>query len=215
MMGEITITSLINFVSNNIPFILRMLAYHIFYSAIAILAATIIGIILGIFTARIPKFSFIVNISAVIQSAPDIVMLALMIPLLGIGPLAALSALFIKGILPIIINTYAGIVNIERGIIESAKGMGMSRGKILFKIELPLAFPVILAGFRAASVINVSTMTLASYIGVNGLGILIFRGIAMYEGNILIVGSILTSLLAISTNYLCGFAEKKVIKWKN
>src|SRR6056297_106908 len=131
MMGEITITSLINFVNNNIPFLLRMLGYHIFYSAIAILAATVIGIILGILTARVPKFSFIVNISAAIQSAPDIVMLALMIPLLGIGPLAALSALFIKGILPIIINTYTGIKNIKAGIVESAKGMGMDRGKIL------------------------------------------------------------------------------------
>jgi osmoprotectant transport system permease protein len=213
-MGEITLTSLLNYVLNNVPFILEMMAYHIFYSAIAIISATIIGIVLGILSARIPKLSFIVNISAVVQSAPDIVMLALMIPLLGIGPICALAALFIKGILPIIINTHAGIKNIKPGIIESARGMGMNRGKILFKIELPLALPVILAGFRAASVINVSTMTLASYIGVNGLGILIFRGIAMYEGNILIVGSILTSLLAISTNILCGYFEKRAIKWK-
>lgn len=213
-MGEISLTSLLTYVINNIPFILEMTAYHIFYSAIAIFSATVIGITLGILSARIPRLSFLINISAVIQSAPDIVMLALMIPLLGIGPICALAALFIKGVLPIIINTYAGIKNIKFGVVESAIGMGMSRSMILFKIELPLALPVILAGFRAASVINVSTMTLASYIGVNGLGILIFRGIAMYEGNILIVGSILTSLLAISTNILCGYFENRAVKWK-
>jgi osmoprotectant transport system permease protein len=213
-MGEITLTSLAGYVINNVPFILEMMAYHIFYSAIAIFAAAVIGIILGILSARISRLSFLINISAVIQSAPDIVMLALMIPLLGIGPICALAALFIKGVLPIIINTYAGIKNIKPGVVESAIGMGMSRSMILFKIELPLALPVIMAGLRAASVINVSTMTLPSYIGVNGLGILIFRGIAMYEGNILIVGSILTSLLAINTNFLCGYFEKRAIKWK-
>lgn len=213
-MGEITIGSLIHFVNTNFTFILRMMAYHIFYSVIAILAATTIGIILGILCVRIHRLSFIVNISAIIQSAPNIVMLALMIPVFGLGPLCALAALFIKGFLPIIINTFAGIKNIDQDIIESARGMGMNKSEILFKIELPLALPVILAGFRSASVINISTMTLASYIGVNGLGILIFRGIAMYEGNILIVGSLLVSLLALCTNYACIYLEKGATKWK-
>jgi len=213
-MFEITIGSLLDFIVNNSTFILCMIGYHIFYSVIAILAATVIGIGFGVLAVKVRKLSFIIYIADLMQSAPDIVVLALMIPILGIGAICALSALFIKGILPILVNTFVGIKIINKDVIDSARGMGMGKLQILFKVEFPLALPIILAGLRTASVIAVSTLTLASYIGVDGLGVLILRGIAMYEGNILIVGSFLTALLAVCTNYSIGYLEKTATKWK-
>ncbi len=104
-----------------------------------------------------------------------------MIPLLGIGAFPAIAALFLYALLPIIRNTYTGITSVDQGITESARGMGMSKWQILFNVELPLAMPVILAGIRTATVINVGVATLAAYIAAGGLGEFIFGGIALKQ----------------------------------
>jgi osmoprotectant transport system permease protein len=213
MMG-VTIDSLLDYVVKNHVFILKMTGYHILFSGVAILAATAVGILLGILAVKVRRLAFIAYIANVGQSAPDLVVIALMIPLLGVGPIAALTALFIKGILPILRNTYAGIDVIDENVIEAGRGMGMTKFQVLYKIELSLALPIILASIRTASVIAVATITLAAYIGVSGLGVLITRGIAMYEGNILITGSILTAILGVCASYFIGYLEKKFSKWK-
>lgn len=163
--------------------------------------ATLVGLILGIITAKSDKLYFLVTLANTLQSMPDLVLLALALLAFGIGIPAALAALFVKGVLPILRNTYSGIVTLDRSIVEASKGMGMSTGQILFKIELPLAAQVILTGIRISSVMVVSTLTLSAYIGVSCLGVLIAQGVETSDTNALLTGSILTAVLAIMLNY--------------
>jgi osmoprotectant transport system permease protein len=114
-----------------------------------------------------------------------------MIPLLGIGAKPAIVALLIYALLPIIRNTYTGIQGIDRHVIEAARALGMSRQQILLRVELPLAMPVLLAGIRTATVINVGVATLASYIAAGGLGEFIFGGISLNNTNMILAGAIL------------------------
>src|SRR6202012_5620407 len=125
-----------------------------------------------------------------------------MIPLLGIGPKPAIVALLLYALLPIIRNTYTGITGVDAAIKEAAIAMGMNKRQILFKVELPLAMPVILAGIRTATVITVGVATLASYIAAGGLGEFIFGGISLNNTNMILAGAIPAALLAIIFDFL-------------
>src|SRR5215471_9106217 len=129
---------------------------HIGLTFISLFIAVLIGLPLGIFIAKRKKAAGIVlNIAGVMQTIPSIALLGFMIPLLGIGPLPAIAALFLYALLPIIRNTYTGIEGVDPLVKEAAVAMGMTRMQILLKVELPLAFPIIMAGIRTATVINV------------------------------------------------------------
>lgn len=169
--------------------------------------AILFGLALGILTLKSNKFSFLVPITNILQSAPELVLLALSVVIFGLGIHTALIALFVKGILPILRNTYTGIDNVDKTVTEAARGMGMSDLRILFKIELPLALPVILGGIRVSSVMAISTLTLAAYIGVSSLGELITQGIAMSDTKALVTGSLMTAFLAILINYFILWLE--------
>jgi osmoprotectant transport system permease protein len=136
----------------------------------------------------------------------------MVIPILGIGLKPAIFALVLRGVLPIVNNTYSGIVNLDRSVIEAGKGMGMKNREILRLVELPLSFPVIMAGIRTATVLSISVATLAALIGAGGLGDLIFQGIVMADMNLLLSGSIPTAILAIGADLLLGGVEKRLRK---
>src|SRR6478736_2797016 len=136
------------------------------------------------------------------QTIPSIALLGFMIPLLGIGPLPAITALFLYALLPIIRNTYTGINEVDENISEAATAMGFSSWQTLIKVQLPLAFPVILAGIRTATVINVGVATLAAYIAAGGLGEFIFGGISLNNTNMILAGAIPAALLAIIFDFL-------------
>src|SRR6185312_8788751 len=121
-------------------------------------------------------------------------------------------ALFLYALLPIVRNTFTGITGVDATVIESAKGMGMSQGQILRKVELPLSMPVILAGIRTATVINVGVATLASYIGAGGLGEFIFGGIALNNTNMILAGAIPAALLAIFFDFILSRLQKLNIR---
>lgn len=201
---------MINYLYENADFIISLTLDHLLLFLIAMVLATLMGLALGILTVKSKKFSFLVPIINTLQSAPELVLLAFAILIFGLGVEAALAALFVKGLLPILRNTYSGIANIDQNIVEAARGMGMRKSQILFRIELPLALPVILSGVRVASVMAVSTLTLAAYIGVSGLGVLITQGIAMSDTNALYTGSVMAALLAVLANYLILFVEKSL-----
>ncbi len=135
-----------------------------------------------------------------------------MIPLLGIGPVPAIVALFLYALLPIVRNTFTGITEVDKTVVESAKGMGMTDNQILRKVELPLSMPVILAGIRTATVINVGVATLASYIGAGGLGEFIFGGIALNNTNMILAGAIPAALLAIFFDFILSRLQKINLK---
>src|SRR5215471_10890946 len=171
---------------------------HIGLTFISLFIAVLIGLPLGIFIAKRKKAAGIVlNIAGVLQTIPSIALLGFMIPLLGIGPLPAITALFLYALLPIIRNTYTGIKEVDASVREAAAAMGLSNRQILMKVELPLAMPVILAGIRTATVINVGVATLAAYIAAGGLGEFIFGGISLNNTNMILAGAIPAALLAI------------------
>lgn len=181
---------------------------HIGLTFISLLFAVAIGLPLGIIIARKRKLSgSVLGFAGVLQTIPSIALLGFMIPILGIGAKPAIVALLIYALLPIIRNTYTGIIGIDRHVIEAAKALGMSKWQILFKVELPLAMPVILAGIRTATVINVGVATLASYIAAGGLGEFIFGGISLNNTNMILAGAIPAALLAIILDFLLSLVQ--------
>jgi osmoprotectant transport system permease protein len=182
---------------------------HIGLTFISLFIAVVIGLPLGIFIARKKQFSgTVLGIAGVLQTIPSIALLGFMIPLLGIGAKPAIVALFLYALLPIIRNTYTGITGVDASVKEAALAMGMSLRQVLFKVELPLAMPVILAGIRTATVINVGVATLASYIAAGGLGEFIFGGISLNNSNMILAGAIPAALLAILFDFLLSIVQK-------
>lgn len=203
---------MLDYLSNNWGLIASLTLDHLKLYVVAMVFAITMGLLLGVITSKSGKLSFIVPIANTLQSAPDLVLLAVSLLIFGLGIPAAIAALFVKGILPILRNTYSGIISIDRNITEAARGMGMSNWQILFRVELPLALQVILTGIRVSSVMIVSTLTLSAYIGVSCLGLLILQGIDMSDTNALLTGAILTALLAVMLNYLIVIVKKMLAK---
>lgn len=186
---------------------------HIGLTFISLLLSIIIGIPAGIWISRKKQWSgTVLGIAGVLQTIPSIALLGFMIPLLGIGAKPAIAALMLYAFLPIIRNTYTGIIGVNPAVTDAAKGMGMAANQILFKVELPLAMPVILAGIRTATVINVGVATLAAYIAAGGLGEFIFGGIALNNTNMILAGAIPAALLAIVFDFLLAKVQHLNVK---
>jgi len=186
---------------------------HIGLTFISLIIAVLIGLPLGIFIARRKAFSGpVLGVAGVLQTIPSIALLGFMIPLLGIGPKPAIVALLLYALLPIIRNTYTGITGVDSSVKEAAVAMGMNKWQLLFKVELPLAMPVILAGIRTATVINVGVATLASYIAAGGLGEFIFGGISLNNTNMILAGAIPAAMLAILFDFALSLLQRLNLK---
>jgi len=205
--------SLWSFISQQRDKLFSQTIEHIGLTFISLLIAVVIGLPLGIFIVKRKKAAGIVlNVAGILQTIPSIALLGFMIPLLGIGPLPAITALFLYALLPIIRNTYTGIKEVDATVLEAATAMGFSKWQVLTKVELPLAFPVILAGIRTATVINVGVATLAAYIAAGGLGEFIFGGISLNNTNMILAGAIPAALLAIIFDFLLSRVQKLQLK---
>lgn len=201
--------SLWSFMAQHAGKLLDQTFAHIGLTFMSLLLSIIIGVPLGIYIARHQKASgWVLGFAGILQTIPSIALLGFMIPLLGIGAKPAIVALLLYALLPIIRNTYTGITTVSPTITDAARGMGMSRSQILWKVELPLAMPVLLAGIRTATVINVGVATLAAYIAAGGLGEFIFGGIALNNTNMILAGAIPAALLAILFDFILSKASK-------
>ncbi|TDO24091.1 ABC transporter permease/substrate-binding protein [Pedobacter duraquae] len=186
---------------------------HIGLTFISLILALVIALPLGVFIARKQKLAgAVLGFAGILQTIPSIALLGIMIPFLGIGPKPAILALFLYALLPIIRNTYTGITEVDRTVKDAAKGMGMSDWQILTKVELPLAFPVLMAGIRTAAVINIGVATLAAYIAAGGLGEFIFGGIALNNRNMILAGAVPAAMLAIVFDFLLSQLQKLNLK---
>ena len=184
---------------------------HMALTFIALAIAVFAGVPLSILCTRYRKLANpVLGAVGVIQTIPSIALLGFMLPLLGIGAVPAIVALFLYALLPIVRNTYAGIDEVDAAVVESARGMGMTDGQILRKVELPLAVPVIFAGIRTATVINVGVATLCALIGAGGLGEFIFRGIALNNGVMIMAGALPAALLALFFDKILGIIENNI-----
>jgi osmoprotectant transport system permease protein len=195
--------------------ILRYFREHILLVLTALGLAIAVGIPAGIMLTR-PSMRVVgrvmenfVNIG---QTVPSLAILALFYINLGFGFKTAVFALWLYSILPVLRNTYAGITSIQPNILEASRGMGMNSLRILYKIELPLALPVIIAGIRTSVVVCVGTATLATFIGAGGLGDLIATGIQVRRNILVFTGAGLSAFLAIFLDHIVGEIEKYFMK---
>lgn len=202
---------MIEFFIQSYPEILERTIEHLYLTAIAVGAAAFTGIPVGIILTRNKYLSGqVLGVASVIQTIPSLALLGFMIPVFGIGVGAALIALYLYALLPILRNTFTGINGVDKAVIEAGRGMGMTDNQLLVKVQLPLAVPVIMAGVRTATVIMVGIATLVGLIGAGGLGTLIFQGIAMVRSELILAGAIPAALLALILDFLLSKAEKKL-----
>lgn len=180
---------------------------HLRLILISTLLAIATGVPAGILITR-PGFrdfsGLTLSVANFGQAVPSIAILALFMGIFGLGATTAIFALWLCALLPIIRNTATGLDGVPADIIEAATGMGMTRTQILLKIELPLAFPVIFAGVRTATVINVGTAAMGAFIGAGGLGNFIVTGIALRRESMVLVGAVITATIAVLGDWLLG-----------
>lgn len=202
---------MLEFLSNNGSQLLLLTWEHLYISAIALGMGILVAVPSGILLTRFNRTaSVVISTITILQTIPSLALLALMIPLFGIGKIPSIVALFLYSLMPILRNTYIGISGVNKDMIDAAKGMGMTSIQLAFSVELPQAAPVIMAGIRLSGVYVVAWATLASYIGGGGLGDFIFNGLNLYIPELIIGGTIPVTILALFVDYLLGKIETKV-----
>lgn len=196
-------------------FFLKLLLEHLQISAVSIVLALVLGLGLGIFIAEKPKTSKpVMAVVNFIYTIPSISLLGFLIPLSGIGNTTAVIALTVYALLPMVRNTHTGLTNINPLLLEAATGMGCTGRQVLFKVKLPLAMPVIMAGLRNMAVMTIALAGIASFIGAGGLGVAIYRGITTNNKAMTLAGSLLIAVLAIVVDWLIGRLERQAQKHK-
>jgi osmoprotectant transport system permease protein len=188
---------------------LDLTGWHVVLTATAEALACLLAIPLGIGASRRPSLAAVALAGAgALQTIPSIALLAFMLPLFGIGAKTAIAALFLYGLLPVLRNTITGLRGVDPRVTEVGRGLGMTPGQLLRQVELPLAAPVILAGVRTSTVINIGTATLAAFIGAGGLGEPIVTGLAVTDINLILSGALPAALLAIAVDGLLATVER-------
>lgn len=189
----------------------QRLLEHIQLVAASTLVVIAIAVPLGIVLTR-PRMrrlsTLVLALANVGQAIPSIGVLVLLAVTVGLGFQKALIALLLYSILPVLRNTMVGLDQVDKFLIDAGRGMGLNKTAVLFRVELPLAVPVMLAGIRVALILNVGSATLATFTNAGGLGTLIDTGITLDRMPILLTGSVLTAVLALTVDWLAGLAER-------
>jgi osmoprotectant transport system permease protein len=203
-----------HFIAQNHEQVIELTLEHLWLVAISTLLALLAGIPLGILIAHRPALNRPVLFTAnVIQTIPSLALFGFLLPTPWLGERAdrlAIVALTLYALLPLIRNTDAGIRGVDRAIIEAGRGMGLTDRQLLLQVELPLALSVILSGVRVAVVMSVGLATIAAAIGAGGLGEFIFRGLAMVNNQLILVGAIPAALLALLADWSLGWLERRL-----
>ncbi len=192
----------------------RLTFEHLWLTLSAMLWASAIGLPLGVLLTRKPALARpVLLVANVLQTIPSLALFGLLLPVPFLGDRAArlaIVALTGYALLPILRNTYAGIHSVDPALIDVSHALGMTGGQRLWKVELPLAASVILAGLRTATVICVGVATIAAAIGAGGLGELIFRGVASVDNGLVLAGAVPAALLALAADGLLGLLEARL-----
>jgi osmoprotectant transport system permease protein len=194
-------------------FFLELFFQHVILTAIAVSIITVIGISTGVLMSYNKKFAnAMLTITGFLYTIPSIAMFGFLVTVTGIGNTSAIIALSVYGTLPLVRNTYVGIKEVDPFIIEAATGMGSTERQLLLRIKLPLALPVIMAGFRTMVIMTIALGGIASFIGAGGLGVAIWRGITTNYSELTIAGSLLVAFLAVIVDQILNLAEKTIKK---
>jgi len=207
------VSDFLTFFQENRDEVLKQLLEHIELTFISLAIATLLGVLLGIIVSKVKSLSkTILGFVNIIQTIPSLALLGFLLPILGIGVVPAIVALFLYALLPIVRNTYTGIAEVAPSVKESAIAMGLTSRQLLLKVELPLALPYIMAGIKTASVINVGVATLSAFIAAGGLGKFILQGIQLNNSYMILAGAIPASLLALVLDSVLGIIGKSSLK---
>jgi len=189
---------------------------HFIISLSGVILAAVIGIIAGIALSR---FRFlagpVIAVIEVLQTIPSLAMLSILLIFFGLGNWTAIMAIFFYSLLPIVRNTYAGVLSVEPFLLEAGLGMGMSRFQLLVKVEIPNAIPVIVAGLRVSLITAYGIVTIAVLVGGGGLGRYVYRGTQTMNMSMLMTGAIPICLMAFFTDLGLNKAEKRLAEHKN
>jgi len=206
--------NLLRFLADNRAEVFRLTLEHLALVAVAMLFAVAIGLPLGVALCRRAGLRrWVLAGASVMQTVPSLALFGFLIPvplLGGIGARTAIVALTLYALLPILRNTYAGISGVDPAVVEAARGMGMTERQILWRVQVPLSLGVILAGVRVATVVSVGIATIAAAIGAGGLGMYIFRGLAMVNHQVILAGAIPAAILALLADFGLGWVERRL-----
>lgn len=205
---------MLEFINDHYNEIVQLATEHLVLVGVSILGAILAGVPLGIVIYQQPRLRTVVlGLINVLQTIPSLALFALLIPLPligGIGARTALIAMVLYSLLPIVANTFAGLVSVNPAVREAAVAMGMTDRQLLWKVELPLAVGVVFTGIRIATVMSVGLATIAAAIGAGGLGMFIFRGLAMLDTRLIVAGALPAAVMALLANYGLGLIERRV-----
>ncbi len=194
--------------------IVRETLRHVLLVAVSVGIATAVGVPLGIALTRRPAWQrMVLGAVSIVQTIPSLALFGFLIPVPfigGIGVRTALVALTLYALLPVLRNTVVGISGVDAAVREAGRGLGMTDGQLLWRVELPLAASVILAGIRLAAVVGIGVATIAAAIGAGGLGVFIFRGVAMVDNTTILAGALPAAGLAIATDTFLGAVERRL-----
>lgn len=200
---------MIEFLNNNGSVLLQKIGEHLFISVSALVLGVLVAVPLGILLTNTKRVAqLFISICSVLQTIPSLALLAIMVPFFGVGKLPAVVALFIYSLLPILRNTYLGMMGVDKNLLDAAKGMGMTRTQIIIKVQFPLALPVIMSGIRLSAVYVIAWATIAAYIGAGGLGDFIFAGLNNFDFSYILGGTIPVTVLALFLDLSLGKLEK-------
>lgn len=207
-----TLEQFIYYFQQNGSYVWEQFSRHFLISLYGVLFAAIVAIPLGFIIARRARLAdWIIGAANVIQTLPSLAILSLLMLVMGLGANTVVVTVFLYSLLPILKNTYAGVRNVDKAVMDSAKGMGMTRWQQTMKVELPLASSVIMAGIRNALVIGIGITAIGTFIGAGGLGDIIQRGVNATDGGaIILAGALPTALMAIIMDVVFGFIENRL-----
>ncbi|MHC5229542.1 ABC transporter permease [Enterococcus sp. LJL99] len=193
-------------------YVLSQFLRHFLISIYGVLFAAIVGIPIGILISRRKKMAgWIISLANLIQTVPSLAMLSILMLGLGLGVNTVIVTVFLYSLLPIVKNTYTGMIQVDRNILDVGKGMGMTPLQRLYMIELPLSVAVIMAGIRNALVVAIGITAIGAFVGAGGLGDIIIRGTNATDGTaIILVGALPTALMAIITDFVLGMIERRL-----
>lgn len=204
------------FFSQNRAEIFERFLEHIGLVGASMAISLAIGLPLGVVLVRRVKLQkWVIGGANVVQTIPSLALFGFLIPVPwigGVGASTAIVALALYALLPILRNTCTGIMEVDPAIVESALGMGMTRSQVLWQVQLPLAAPVILAGVRVAMAMCIGIATIAAAIGAGGLGVFIFRGLAMVNNQVILAGAVPAAILAIAVDSGLGYFQRSSVR---
>ncbi|SEU05398.1 osmoprotectant transport system permease protein [Salinibacillus kushneri] len=207
-----TLEQFINYFSQNSDYIWVQFYKHFLMAAYGVLLAAIISIPLGILIAKYGKLSsWVLAFGSIIQTIPALGAMAVIMIVMGLGTNTVIVTLILYSILPITQNTYVGMKDVDKTIVEAGFASGMTRFQLLRMVELPLAVSVIMAGLRTALVIGIGITAIGAFVGAGGLGAIILTGTNATDGTpIILAGAIPTALMAIIADLAMGWIERKL-----